>query len=172
MTVRTDAAKNPQHYRFPTTCFSALIRGASPQGALTPGAGIALQLVSALAICVVASASFAQTSAPVSMSMPTVSRVKSPGWWPTKGDATRDSFVGTATCARCHAYKNATQQKHAMARAAVMSAPPSAHLPMCLPWRERYGFILFLPGRRPTVRNRRILYNVLRGGYNCAHPWH
>jgi|HubBroStandDraft_1064217.scaffolds.fasta_scaffold13584_2 cytochrome c553 len=105
MTVRVDAAKNPQHYLF--------------RAALTPRAGIALQLVSALVICVVASASLAQTSAPLSMSMPTASRVQSPGWWPTKGDAARDSYVGAAVCARCHASKAATQQKHAMARAAV-----------------------------------------------------
>ena len=108
MTVRADAAKNPQHYLFRATCFSAL----------NPWACI-LQLVSALAICVAASASSAQTSAPVGMSMPTAARVQSPGWWPTKGDGTRDSFVGTATCAKCHANKAATQQKHAMARAAV-----------------------------------------------------
>jgi hypothetical protein len=56
------------------------------------------------------------------MSMPTASRVQSPGWWPTKGDAARDSYVGTAVCARCHASKSATQQKHAMARAAVHAA--------------------------------------------------
>jgi len=75
-------------------------------------------------MCVVAPASLAQTPATVSVSvsMPTVARVKSPGWWPTKGDATRDGFVGTATCARCHASKAATQQKHAMARAAVHAA--------------------------------------------------
>lgn len=54
--------------------------------------------------------------------MPTASRVQAPGWWPTKGDATRDSYVGTAACARCHASKAATQQKHAMARAAVHAA--------------------------------------------------
>ena len=56
------------------------------------------------------------------MSMLTISRVNSPGWWPTKGDAGRDSYVGTAACARCHASKAATQQKHAMARAAVRAS--------------------------------------------------
>ena len=55
------------------------------------------------------------------MSMPTASRVHSPGWWPTKGDATRDSYVGTATCASVY-FQVATQQKHAMARAAVRAA--------------------------------------------------
>lgn len=90
--------------------------------ASTPGVGIILQLVSALAICVVGSASLAQTSAPVSMPILTVSRVQSSGWWPTKGDAARDSYVGTAACARCHASKVETQQKHAMARAGVRPA--------------------------------------------------
>lgn len=121
MTVRAGASKNPEHYRFFAGCFAALAKSASTQGIR-----IALHFVSALAICVVASASLAQTStqtsAPVSMSMPTASRVQSPGWWPTKGDATRDSYVGTATCAKCHASKVATQQKHAMARAAVPAA--------------------------------------------------
>jgi hypothetical protein len=54
--------------------------------------------------------------------MLTESRVNSPGWWPTKGDATRDSYVGTAMCAKCHASQVATQQKHAMARAAIRIA--------------------------------------------------
>jgi hypothetical protein len=84
---------------------------------------IALQVVSVLAICGVAWASSgqtsAQTSAHVSSSMLTASRVQLPGWWPTKGDASRDSYAGTAVCARCHASKVASQQKHSMARAAV-----------------------------------------------------
>jgi hypothetical protein len=113
MSVRADAAKNPQHYLFHAASFSALT-------------DFAFQLLSALAICVLASAALAQTSAqtsaPGSMSLPTEARIHSPGWWPTKGDATRDSFVGTAVCARCHASKAASQQKHAMARAAVRVA--------------------------------------------------
>src|SRR5580698_2770330 len=113
MTVQADAAKNPQHHLLPAACFSTL----------TQRAVIVLQL--ALAICVLASACLAQTSAqtsaPVnmSMSMPTAARVQSPGWWPTKGDATRDSYVGTAECAKGHGAKVASQQKHAMASAAI-----------------------------------------------------
>jgi hypothetical protein len=122
MIVRADAAQNPQHYLFRAARFSALTTRSSTRCALAPRARIALRVVSALAIAVVASACLAQTSAPVSMSMPTASRVQSPGWWPTKGDAPRDSYVGTATCAKCHASKVATQQKHAMARAAVRAA--------------------------------------------------
>ena len=102
--------------------FFGVNHGRVNPGALTPGTGIVLQLVSALAICLVASASLAQTSAPVSMPMLTVSRVQSSDWWPTKGDAARDSYVGTAACARCHASKVAGQRKHAMARAGVRAA--------------------------------------------------
>src|SRR5579863_5870030 len=120
MNLRADAAKNPQHYLF--QCCSALTQVALTHGALTVGARIALQFVSALAISLIASASLAQSSAPAGMSMPTASRVNSPGWWPTKGNAARESYVGTAACARCHASKAATQQKHAMARAAVRAS--------------------------------------------------
>lgn len=76
----------------------------------------------ALGICVLAIASLAQTPAPLGISMPTESRVKSPEWWPTKGDASRDSFVGTAVCAECHAHRVATQQTNAMAHAAARAA--------------------------------------------------
>jgi hypothetical protein len=102
--------------------------------AFTATAAVALYFVSALAICVLTSASFAQTpspqtsaavssapiaSSPIDSSMLTISRIQSPGWWPTKGEAARESYAGTATCARCHASKVATQRQHAMARAGV-----------------------------------------------------
>jgi hypothetical protein len=76
----------------------------------------------ALGICVLAATSLAQTSAPLGISQPTELRVKSPGWWPTKGEASRDSYVGTAACAECHAHRVATQQTNAMAHAAVRAA--------------------------------------------------
>jgi hypothetical protein len=52
---------------------------------------------------VAASPSLAQNSAPSGISLPTELRVKSPGWWPTKGDASRDAYVGAAACVKCHA---------------------------------------------------------------------
>ena len=90
----------------------------------------ALQFMFVLAVCILASVSFgqtsgqtsAQTSVQVSSSMLTALRVQAPGLWPTKGDAARDSYAGTAACARCHASKVASQQKHSMARAAVHAA--------------------------------------------------
>jgi len=56
------------------------------------------------------------------ISLPTDVRVQSPGWWPTKGDASRDSYIGTAACAKCHASKVASQKKNAMAHAATRTA--------------------------------------------------
>jgi hypothetical protein len=90
------------------------------------GTSFALRLAVTLAIFVLTSAlasrSLAQTSAPGGISLPTELRVKSPGWWPTKGDASRDSYVGTAACAKCHAATVATQQTNAMAHAATRTS--------------------------------------------------
>ena len=72
-------------------------------------AGVALQAVD-------------QTAAPSGISLPTDVRVQSPGWWPTKGDASRDGYIGTAACAKCHASKVASQQKNAMVQAATRTA--------------------------------------------------
>jgi Cytochrome c554 and c-prime len=48
--------------------------------------------------------------------MRTSDRVQLPGWWPTKGDAPRDQYVGRAVCAECHASVAKTQETTAMAR--------------------------------------------------------
>ena len=39
------------------------------------------------------------------------------GWWPTKGDAGRDQYVGSETCGRCHRDKFASQANTSMAHA-------------------------------------------------------
>jgi hypothetical protein len=49
--------------------------------------------------------------------MATEERLGLPGWWPTKPFATRQDFVGTAECARCHSRKAATQLTTPMAQA-------------------------------------------------------
>jgi hypothetical protein len=91
--------------------------GFSPRGRIRP---VNLSfLATILTICAVTSRSPAQTAAPVGISLPTDSRVKSPGWWPTKGDASRDAYVGTAACAKCHAAKVESQQANAMSHAAT-----------------------------------------------------
>ena len=111
MSVRADAAENPCGYLSSPAFLLALIKRAS----------IAFRLASAIAICV-ATTSLAQTPHPLGISMPTEERVASSGWWPTKGDAARDSYVGTAVCATCHGHKVASQQTNAMAHAAVRAS--------------------------------------------------
>lgn len=60
-------------------------------------------------------------------SLPTDVRVKNPGWWPTKGDPSRQEYVGAETCAKCHAAIAASYRTAAMAHAAA-AAPVSAGL--------------------------------------------
>jgi hypothetical protein len=52
----------------------------------------------------------------------TQSRLKGSSWWPTKGDRSRDDYVGSAACARCHASEASLFQDTAMARAATSAA--------------------------------------------------
>ncbi len=68
-----------------------------------------------------------QTSPFSGISLPTKTRVQSEGWWPTKGDTTRDQYVGAAECAQCHGSKAATYKTTAMSQAS-MRAPQSDSL--------------------------------------------
>jgi hypothetical protein len=52
----------------------------------------------------------------------TIERIARPGWWPTKGTATRSEYVGPAACANCHASIAATQKQHNMARSLTRSS--------------------------------------------------
>ena len=61
----------------------------------------------------------AQTSDSGVISLPTQLRVQGAGWWPTKGDATRDKFAGTSACALCHFEKASTYKTAAMSQASV-----------------------------------------------------
>jgi hypothetical protein len=89
--------------------------------------GLACVLFAAASLLVLAKAgvvlrAVGQASAPSGISLPTDVRVQSPGWWPTKGDASRDSYIGTAACAKCHASMVESQQRNAMAQAAARTA--------------------------------------------------
>jgi hypothetical protein len=79
-------------------------------------------LAAVLAISVIPSHSSAQNSTPAGISLPTELRLQSPGWWPTKTYAARDSYAGSAACAKCHASIAAAQQSTAMAHAATRTA--------------------------------------------------
>jgi hypothetical protein len=56
---------------------------------------------------------------PASVPMATEDRVQLPGWWPTKGTASRDEFLGPDACEACHASKVRTQKQTPMAHAAL-----------------------------------------------------
>lgn len=60
---------------------------------------------------------------PVAFSqLSTEDHLAEPGFWPTQNVASRDNFVGSETCARCHGVKAATQKKTPMARAAMSAS--------------------------------------------------
>jgi cytochrome c554/c'-like protein len=57
---------------------------------------------------------------PTGISLTTKDRVRdTAGWWPTKGSAAKEQYVGNAQCAKCHAAKAASFDSAAMAHAAV-----------------------------------------------------
>ena len=62
----------------------------------------------------------AQQGVPPGISLTTKLRVQDTvGWWPTKGSAAKEQYVGNTQCARCHAAKAAGFDTAAMAHAAV-----------------------------------------------------
>jgi hypothetical protein len=61
----------------------------------------------------------AQSPARSEISMATDDRLQSSGWWPTKGTPSREVFVGTAECARCHEKQALTYITTPMAQASA-----------------------------------------------------
>ena len=57
---------------------------------------------------------------------PTAKRLRGAGWWPTRGDAAREDYVGTARCAACHEQIARTQQQTPMAHAASRASETEA----------------------------------------------
>jgi Cytochrome c554 and c-prime len=65
----------------------------------------------------------AQAGLPEGISLPTELRMQETrGWWPTKGTAAREDYVGNAECARCHASTVATYQTTAMAQTGMRAS--------------------------------------------------
>ncbi|MGH9498770.1 MAG: multiheme c-type cytochrome [Terriglobales bacterium] len=62
---------------------------------------------------------FASPAKPAAVPMATEDRFDLPGWWPTKGTASRKEFIGPDACAECHASKVRTQKQTPMAHAAL-----------------------------------------------------
>jgi Cytochrome c554 and c-prime len=57
-----------------------------------------------------------------SSSLTTSNRVELPGWWPTKGDAERNLYVGSDVCAECHKPIAKLQETTPMYHAGVRAA--------------------------------------------------
>jgi hypothetical protein len=77
---------------------------------------------SALIVVVAAIAlwpSEAQQPATDGFSLTTGDRLEDPGWWPTKGEAARNQYVGTETCKGCHSAIAALQETTPMYHAGV-----------------------------------------------------
>jgi hypothetical protein len=54
--------------------------------------------------------------------MATQDRITLSAWWPTKGAAPRQEYIGPAACATCHTVKSALQQTTPMAHASIDAA--------------------------------------------------
>src|SRR5205823_4959617 len=82
-----------------------------------------LKLFRRTALLVLAPTLIAQSNSPgKGVHTATEIRVMDPGWWPTKGTAGRDEYVGSAACAQCHADKVESQKSTPMARALVRAS--------------------------------------------------
>lgn len=64
----------------------------------------------------------AQSRQKVETPMATDERLEAPGWWPTRSSVSRQDFVGTAECARCHSEKTSSQLTTPMAHASMLPA--------------------------------------------------
>jgi hypothetical protein len=64
----------------------------------------------------------AQSPSTIADQFSTAERVKQKGWWPTKGDAARNDYVGPSACMTCHSDISASQKNTRMARTALPAA--------------------------------------------------
>jgi len=83
-----------------------------------------LLAVTGSAVLAVTVLSQTKSELPAEFPMSTEARVESPGWWPSKGTAARDEFVGEELCAKCHAKEADAWSTTPMAHAS-MHAPDS-----------------------------------------------
>jgi hypothetical protein len=80
-----------------------------------------------------------QTSGSKDAPKSTATRLKAPGWWPTKGDRSRDEYVGAAECANCHVSESKTFRNSAMAHAVTRAADSDSL--------RRHDYLAFQIGR-------------------------
>jgi len=76
-------------------------------------ASFQIALVTGAVLC--AAAALGQNPITIADQYSTPERVKRPGWWPTKGSASRDEFSGSQACVPCHSSIAQTQFQTKMA---------------------------------------------------------
>jgi hypothetical protein len=104
-------------------------------------------------------------SLPALGQLSTEDHLAEPGFWPTGDTPSRDDFVGTDSCARCHGVKVASHKKTPMARAA-MSASLSDIL-------NTHPLMVFGPGKyKYQIETRRSpsRYSVGDGKQSLSFP--
>jgi hypothetical protein len=96
----------------------------------------------------------------------TETRVAEPGWWPTKGGAARNEYIGSTACARCHGDKvesyAATQMAHAMAPIASKILPELAGGPL----RQSFGSVRY----ELSASAEGTIYSVSNGMKTISSP--
>ncbi len=100
----------------------------------------------------------------VATSTPTSDRLHQPGWWPTKIDAPRSDYAGTAACAKCH--KSIAESYKDMAMSHASEPAPT---PMCC---ASMPIFIFNPGPYKyslTTTAGKTIYSVSDGKQTSSH---
>ena len=118
-----------------------------------------------VACLLISFATRAQSPQTIADQFSTAERLKKHGWWPTKGDAPKDEYVGAAACARCHSEVAGSQKTTNMARTAM--APADSEL---LRSRERAAFSQGPYTYQMTRTTRGEVYTTVDGQQMISEP--
>jgi Cytochrome c554 and c-prime len=124
-----------------------------------------LQIITLLLCCFALSALCSVPSADNGTQVLTSDRVAAEDWWPTKGAAPRNQYVGTAACARCHAEKVKTQSATPMALT-QMRATTSQELHSSPEFSFQQGSYNY----RIRHAGKQVFYSVHKGAASLSFP--
>jgi Cytochrome c554 and c-prime len=99
--------------------------------------------------------------------MATAERLETEDWWPTKHSVSRQDFVGTAECARCHAKRTVTQLTTPMARASTLASSSSV-----LREHERISRKVGVYTYAISSSREEAIYSVSEDGKSISEPLH
>ncbi len=83
---------------------------------------MAYRIVALFSVVTLAFGTLSDSPATSKQQMSTGERLQKSGWWPRKGTAGRNEYVGPSACAECHSDVLATQKDSAMARTSTVAA--------------------------------------------------